>query len=670
MGPREGPGAEQVLQADGADRLERWRGALRVAGVVLATAPLLWFASRAWSRRAYPVFDDALIALRIHDVLSAHPPTLGAGTSFGRIAIEARANHPGPLPFYLLAPVWGLTGFRPGGLVLSLLLYHVAFVVLIAVLAWRLGGDRLLVLTLAVVLLLERSFGVDLFTRVFNPYLGVLPFLASVLACWAAMARSPWYLAVAVFAGSVAAQAQLGFGPPAVVLIGVAALACAASAVRTGGRGGVRPLVRPGAVTVAVGLACWAAPLWQELTTEHGNLSRLWSSLDRPGATLGLAPGFAVAWQLLGHLPPRLARFNPFPARDWLDPDVAPEHLLRGAGVVAALVVLLVVLVRRRRSPLAVWGLVLALVGVALTVALVPMAPAGSSRETYQFLWVWVFDALLLLAVGVAAFELVPPLPRRLPLAAAPAAAAVVLVALAVTALPATYTPQTAYLEDEHRPAIRATRRALRDDPGPYLLSCLGAARSSFCASLTLALETDGVATRQHPRETFLWGPDQDWRRADGDEVLPGLVAYHGPDVVAPVPGARLVYGPADTAEGAADVEAAVEELSEEPVVVEGRDVDRLNAARFEARARLAVRTPTSWFVGETAREWNDLIRSDPERFVRGGGLPVLDAAGLLAGRPALAAVAERWQQREHRDAVWLTPPTPPREHFPRAPPG
>jgi len=666
VGPREGPAA-----------IARSRGGVRVAAVVVTTIPLVWFAARARSRRAYPVFDDALIGLRIHDVLSTHPPSLGAGTSFGRIAIEALANHPGPLPLYLLAPVWGLTGFRPAGLVLSLLLYHVAFVVLIAALAWRLGGDRLLVLTLAVVLLLERSFGADVFTRVFNPYLGVLPFLAMVLACWAAVVRSPWYLLVAAFTGSVAVQAQVAFAPPVLVFIGVTALACGASVIRSEGRAGVPRLLRAGAAAGAVWLVCWAAPLWQEFTTRHGNLSRLWRSLDREGDTLGLVPGLAVAFQLLGHLPPRLARFNPFPATDWLDRDLRPEHVLRAGIVVAGLVAILVVLIRRRGSRLAVSGAALALVGVALTVAFVPMVSADGYGETYQFLWVWVFDALVLLAVGAAAFELLPPLLRRadrlrhLPLAAGPAVAGLVLVALAAAALPATYTSQVAALQDQHRPAIRETRRALRGEPGPYLVSCIGDSRVSFCGTLTLALEADGTTTRQHPRDTFLWGPDQDWRRARPGRVLPTLVVYRGPDVVAPVPGARLLTSPSETDQEAADVEAAVEELSEEPVAVARRHVDRLNAARFEISPRpLPVKTSSTWFLGETTREWNRLIQSDTERFVRGGGLPVLDDAGLLRDRRSLAAIAERQRHRVHREVVWLTPPAPVGVRFPRSPPG
>jgi hypothetical protein len=235
-----------------------------------------------------------------------------------------------------------------------------------------------------------------------------------------------------------------------------------------------------------------------------------------------------------------------------------------------------------------------------------------------------------------------------------------------VIALPGTYTPSQSLFEDTHRGVLAAVRRELPRVPEPYLIDCIGRSAVDFCGTLTLALETDGIRTKQNRHGTFLYGPDLRWRLAGPHQVLPSLLVYSGPDVVRPIPGARLVAESPSSKQDQADVEAGIAALSQRPVVVRPRDVARLQSARFERLVpRLVLKTSADWFRGETAAQWNDLIRSDPTRFVEGGGLPVLAGAGLLRGRPDLAAIAARWPYRPPRDAVWLTPPAPPGDTFP-----
>ncbi len=61
----------------------------------------------------HPVFDLAMTELRVRDVGGSHTPLIGLQ---GRIG--PTGSHPGPLSFYLLAPVYrllGLVGLRPPG---------------------------------------------------------------------------------------------------------------------------------------------------------------------------------------------------------------------------------------------------------------------------------------------------------------------------------------------------------------------------------------------------------------------------------------------------------------------------------------------------------------------------------------------------------------------------
>ena len=57
----------------------------------------------------YPVLDLAMTEYRVRDVFSAHPPLIGLPGRIGRTLAE-QGSHPGPLSFYLVAPVYRLLG--------------------------------------------------------------------------------------------------------------------------------------------------------------------------------------------------------------------------------------------------------------------------------------------------------------------------------------------------------------------------------------------------------------------------------------------------------------------------------------------------------------------------------------------------------------------------------
>jgi hypothetical protein len=77
-----------------------------VAAVV--SLPVLVAAVAVHSPRWYPPVDLAQIELRVRDVGLAHPPLVGLG---GRIVgYGTQGSHPGPMSFYLLAPVYRLLG--------------------------------------------------------------------------------------------------------------------------------------------------------------------------------------------------------------------------------------------------------------------------------------------------------------------------------------------------------------------------------------------------------------------------------------------------------------------------------------------------------------------------------------------------------------------------------
>jgi len=551
----------------------------------------------------------------------------------------------------------------------SLLVYHSVCFAVAVWLSYKVGGPRLAVVTVTVLLMLERSFGEDAFTRVFNPYLGVTPFLAFVLAVLAATTLSTWYGVVAVIMASLAIQSQAAFAGPVVVVggLGTAALIWGCFSQRRGGH--LRSTVAPFALSVVVGLVCWAAPLHQEVTANSsGNLTRIYSWLGQDRPRIGYQKSIAIVARLICQVPLPLARPDKVLGLNSLEPaltawDVGKLSLvfiaLAGIGVGT-----------RRRKPEIAWLASIAFVSVLGSVALVAGVSNGAWRETYQLLWVWVVGACVWIAIGWASSLYLSSWLRRHSVMAnwssrnwtGTAPAVVLLLVFVASALPRTYTPPTQDRQELYREPIERTVGRLKTSPGPYRVSCTGDSRSSFCASLTLALEANGVATRQDPAATFLYGVDTLWRLARKGERLRTLYVYSGADIVAPVPGATLVSGQRVTTEESRQTLMAVERLRAEPIVVSDADVAALREAKAKPFVgRLQIQVDGKWFSGDSAAEWSHLIASDTRRFVEGGGLATLYDAGLLRNRPALQRTAQPWLKRPVRDAAWLGPEVTPR---------
>lgn len=682
--------------------------------MVAAALPLVVFAYRAIRDGAHPVFDDALIALRTHDVLSTHPPTVGAGTRYGLISLEARANHPGPLPYVLLAPIYGLSGFRPAGLVVAVTTYHLAAVALVAHLARRIGGTTLLVAAMGAVLLVERALGGDVFTRPWNPYLALLPFLAFLFAAWAALAdRTPGALGWAALTGSLAVQAQATFAASVAVVGGVTATVVVVRLVVRRRRGEEAPL-RPLLVAGAVGLVAWILPLAQQVTADDGNLGRLlrWALGDpASGATpeaIGLRRGVEMAVQVAGRILPPTVDLSTTDGGLLSGPPSAAVWL--GALVVVGLLATVVVVGALRPRPdrdpaprasadgvdrTAAAGAGLALVVLGLGALVAGRATPEAAVSPYQVASLWIGGAfalavLVATAARAAGAELArrttPPVPAGGPrtsttsgraIQGTVAIAVVVLVALSASSLRETSDVILQVQEDRYAPTVEAAVDAIRagDDPdGPYLVACEGTARLSLCGTAILALETRGVRTLADPDATALYGPDQEWRMADPDDELPTLVVASGRWLVPPTPDAELVTAtlheglrtvtppPGDTTLPAQDAafDAAAAALATSGVEVVSDDLYGLHQTRRD-QGLLALEVDGAWFRGQTVEEWQALIDDDPDRFVRGGGLAALAAVGALDDHPDLAAHAEALAALPDGDAVWLLPPGPPR---------
>jgi hypothetical protein len=240
----------------------------------------------------FPTLDLAMTEYRVRDVFSSHPPLIGLPGRIGRTLAE-QGSHPGPLSFYLVAPVHRLLGSTAWAMQVATVVIHGAAIATALVIARRRAGLRLVVAVAVVLALLMRGYGITLLTQPWNPYLPVLWWVVLLLAVWSVLDDDLPMLPVAVFAASLCAQTHV---PYLALSLGLGALAVGAAAWRR----------RPGSlrwfvVAGVLGLLLWAPPLLEQARHgEDGNLARLVEHFtDPPEEAVGLGTGVRLALQHL-----------------------------------------------------------------------------------------------------------------------------------------------------------------------------------------------------------------------------------------------------------------------------------------------------------------------------------------------------------------------------------
>ncbi len=249
---------------------------IMVAVVVTAlAAPCLW---TVVTNHSFAVGDIALIELRTRDVLSAHPPLVGAYSRYGW-------SHPGPLEFYLFALPYRLFGGDFAALRLTALLFNVSTLAAIAWVARRRGTTALVLIT-GIAAVLVWGLNANALTDSWNVTIAILPFLLTIVACWAACCGDRWAWLVAAVAFSFVFQAHIGFG------VALAPLVLATAALLSVRARRDDPAFSLGDVAVGIGAALGLAlpALIDVVTHWPGNLERVanWS-LTNDEPTIGLS---------------------------------------------------------------------------------------------------------------------------------------------------------------------------------------------------------------------------------------------------------------------------------------------------------------------------------------------------------------------------------------------
>ena len=373
-----------------------------------SSIPIMTAAMRAARMGWQPVSDDAVIALRSFDVLTARSPLLGQATT----ATEAGAtvaHSPGPMLYWLFAlparvgPAW-----LPAAV--AALVGVVAFVAIVTV-AQRRGGPGLAVLVGLGLTLVVRAVDPFYLASVWNPVAVLVPFTLFLFVAWSVASGSRRLFPVAVVLASLCVQSHLTYLVPCLAVLAVSTVAgfgpALGSLVRTrsssaaeldeGPAADAEHPVRPGgplgpvrwlvAGAVAGGL-CWALPLWQQVTGSPGNVTVLARSGDSLGPGLGVRRGIYALVQSVA-FPPRFVgpshTFDPFV-------PVAMPSLLEWltAGLLAVSIGWLLVTAIGRRDRGVVAGLILALVAGGSAVVATATVPRNDARVLtlgYTLLW-------------------------------------------------------------------------------------------------------------------------------------------------------------------------------------------------------------------------------------------------------------------------------------------
>ena len=302
-------------------------------------------------------------------------------------------NHPGPLLYQLLAPLYVLSGQREISIKWTVLLINVgALAGVLSIVARRAPRLSILIgLALAPLLYREQR----LLFWAWNPIVPILPFAfaiaLSVGTATGTVALLPLFYATA----SLIVQSHVGFAPLVVTLVATSSTMLIWRLSRSQSAQEKREFFRWAMIAAAVLLALWAVPLAQEFRAFPGNLTTLldffWSAPREPrgwGTTFGI-----TANQLLGSFTSQWEVTTTAEA-----PAYAPWPILVAAG--AQFPLLLAAGVRALRRGASFEGTFALTLLVVSTIGLCAVAAIVGPASDYLLVWLPLLGALNLAALA------------------------------------------------------------------------------------------------------------------------------------------------------------------------------------------------------------------------------------------------------------------------------
>ncbi|MGQ0825480.1 MAG: 6-pyruvoyl-tetrahydropterin synthase-related protein [Actinomycetota bacterium] len=487
-----------------------------VALTAIALLPLIVAVGTRAGRDYLPTGDIALMDLRIRDVWSRDIPLTGPYSRLGW-------NHPGPLPFWLMAPISGVTGRAAWGTQIAGVLLQGAAIVAIAWLSFRRRGLRFLAAVLAVVTLAYGAVGPSMLLEPWNPRVAFPFSILFLLLAWFVAEGNAQLLAPLAFVASVLVQSHVGYAPLVAVVVVVALVLLV-------WRTDAEPSF-PVIATVGVLVICWAPVVAHEFTREH-NIDRMADYFSERDGAIGARAAAGLYGEEFEPPPPwlggqhRVDRFtdSAIPANEtWV---LVPLAALGAAAVLA----------RRQRDADATTFIVL--VGAATAAGLWSLARITSNPAGYLFYWRVPLALLTMFAVGLAMWRAFVRDNRTMARAATMILVGIVAVGGISTAIQVARAEPDG-VEERAAHLILEQLRVPADER--VLIRTTGSALFGLEATVVNELARDGVTVAVDPANAFRFGYHRDAALADVDQVWyvlePGYLATQ----MLGQPGATLV---------------------------------------------------------------------------------------------------------------------------------
>ncbi len=206
-------------------RLPAWTAPTAATAVTLiALAPLITVVVQRSGGAYLPIQDQAVIDLRVRDVL-----TFSANTPLVGVYSHDWFSHPGPAMFYLVAPFARVFGYAPWATLVGFALLQGLAIAWTARLAWKTGGLRWTAAWMALVTLSYAGITPHpwVLQRAWNPNVAFPFFILFLLQCWVVSRGDPRRLPGFVFVGSFLIQTHIGYAILVVILGGWALVSLA-----------------------------------------------------------------------------------------------------------------------------------------------------------------------------------------------------------------------------------------------------------------------------------------------------------------------------------------------------------------------------------------------------------------------------------------------------------
>lgn len=267
---------------------------------LLVLTPLTVALGRVARGAYWPASDIAVLQL---DLTQPGVPLTGVYSRFG-------FRHPGPALHWIVQPLWVIFGGR-GFFVAAWLISAVAGVSLLVVVRRRFGP--IVALATMAVLLTVVATQPEAFVVPWNPWVGLLPSVLAIALIGEARAGNRVAAPANVLLMSAVVQAHVGYAPLAAVVCVFTAVARVRSRRAESATQSRRVPAETrwsgwlARASIAGTVALWVGPVWQQFTTDEGNLSALWRFFRNPPEALaGSAVGRDAALDVLSWRPPWL----------------------------------------------------------------------------------------------------------------------------------------------------------------------------------------------------------------------------------------------------------------------------------------------------------------------------------------------------------------------------